>query len=105
MCGTTARQQWKTPLRLTSTICRHSSGSYSQSTPFDPAMPALATRMSSPPEACATASAAAFTASASVWSTTWARAPSVAAAASTSAASRSQSHTVAPLARKRSATA
>ena len=48
--GTAARQQWKTPLRLVSITARQSSGDCAaRSSPKRP-MPALLTRMSSPPK-------------------------------------------------------
>ena len=50
--GTAARQQWKTPLRLVSITARQSSSDCAaRSSPKRP-IPALLTRMSSPPKRC-----------------------------------------------------
>ena len=86
---------------------RHSSTGYSQVLWFGPAMPALATRMSMPPNAAAVAAAAASTCARSETSTacvsTRPRAVELARPSSAlSSASRSHSATLAPESRKRS---
>ncbi len=106
MCGTTALQQWKTPLRSISTTRRHSAGSVSTTVALAPAMPALQIRISTPPISAIVRAVAELTRSQSETSVSTIaslpRPPSSSQARWPSARSMSQIVTWAPESRKRS---